>query len=68
MQMLAHRKSDIIEKDGITYVLYWQTALDGKTWCRVKVYDNGKKYQYRYYFETKKAARQHISICERKVD
>lgn len=33
------RVSDIIRHNGKTYTLYWQTALDGKTWCRVKVKD-----------------------------
>ena len=56
------RKSDIIKKGDLTFILYWQTALDGKTWCRVKVYDEkrGTKYQYQNYFKTKKSARAHI--------
>ena len=58
------RKSDVIEKNGKTYLLYWQTALDGKTWCRVKVIHGKNTYQYKYYFKTKKAARTHILIEE----
>ena len=34
------RTQDIISHGGNTYYLYWQTALDGKTWCRVKVLDD----------------------------
>lgn len=61
------RKSDIIELNGKTYFLYWDTALDGKTWCRVKVRDGrGQEYQYSHYFKTKKAARLHILITEGK--
>lgn len=59
------RASDIIKHNGKTYTLYWQTALDGKTWCRVKVKDErGREHQYRHYFKTKKAARIHILACE----
>lgn len=58
------RKNDTIELNGKTFVLYWQTALDGKRYCRIKVYDNTNSYiasyQYRFYFKTKKAARAHI--------
>lgn len=62
--MVDVRKSDMIEKNGNIYVLYWQTALDGKTWCRVKVYSHHgtHKGQYRYYFKTKKAAKTHILL------
>ena len=52
---------DSITRNGLTYVLYWQTALDGKTWCRVKVFGSyDRTWQYPYYFKTKKAARLHI--------
>ena len=63
--MIYARKSDIIEKNGNIYVLYWKTALDGKRWCRVKVYThNGNhKRDYKYYFKTKKAAKTHILLC-----
>ena len=55
------RTADIIKHGGKTYFLYWQTAMDGKTWCRVKVRDErGREYQYHLYFKTNKAARLHI--------
>lgn len=56
------KKSDIIHKNGMEYILYWKTALDGKTFCRVKVHDPIRKtsYDYMYYFRTKKAAKIHI--------
>lgn len=58
------RKSDVIEANGKTFVLYWKTALDGKMWCRIKVHDHTSEliesYTYRFYFKTKKAAREHI--------
>lgn len=65
--MIDVRKSDIIEKNGNIYVLYWKTAPDGKTWCRVAVYShNGcHKRDYRYYFKTKKAARIHILMTNK---
>lgn len=56
---------DYLQHGGKLYRLYWQTAMDGKTWCRVAVTDDrGRKYQYPYYFKTKKAARIHILTCE----
>ena len=52
------RQSDIIHHNGEIYGLYWQTAMDGRTWCRVRVMDSrGRVYQYPRYFRTKKAAR-----------
>lgn len=64
--MIDVRKSDIVEKNGNIYVLYWQTALDGKTWCRVAVYSRNGCYNrnYGYYFKTKKAAKIHILAME----
>ena len=57
------RVADTITNGTLTYSIYWQTAMDGKRYCRVKVYDSqrGTTYQYGYYFKTKKAARLHIS-------
>lgn len=47
--------------NGVLYELYWDTAMDRKTWCRVKVLgQDGRKYQYPYYFRTKRAAQVHI--------
>lgn len=49
------RASDIIKRNGKTYTLYWQTALDGKTWCRVKVKDErGSEYQISALFQNEK--------------
>lgn len=59
------RKGDVLTIHGNTYRLYWKTALDGKTYCRVKVYpEHGWPYQYRWYFKTKKAAQIHILATE----
>lgn len=47
--------------NNVLYELYWDTALDGKTWCRVKVLGpDGSKRQYTHYFRTKRAAQLHI--------
>ena len=60
------RAQDIISHGGNTYYLYWQTALDGKTWCRVKVLDDrGRAYRYPRYFRTKKAARLDILATQK---
>lgn len=57
------RKQDIIEVGEYTFSLYWQTALDGKTWCRVKYTDKaGKARQWPYFYKTKKAAKIDIVV------
>lgn len=57
-QLPQMRKQDIIEVGGYIFSLYWQTALDGKTWCRVKYSDKpGNTKQWPWYYKTKKAAK-----------
>lgn len=66
MNEIVRSRSDVFSANSRVYSLFWQTALDGKTWCRVKVYEpkRNRRYMYGLYFRTKKAARINIALCE----
>lgn len=66
MRKIINSRQDVISVNGRVYSLLWQTALDGKTWCRVKVYEpkRDRRYMYGLYFRTKKAARINIAWNE----
>lgn len=66
MREIVNGRQDVFAVNGRVYYLFWQTAMDGKTWCRVRVFDQkrNRRYMYGLYFKTKKAARIDIAWHE----